>query len=69
MQLTMTASEVVADLRTHGMKISVARLIDGFESGVYPFGRVTSTGKRRRVEIFSAEYQAWLVKMGVSIGS
>ena len=60
--LTMTATECVEVLRRYGVNSSIKTLIDGIESGVYPFGRIVSTGEtgRRYVEIFRVDFCQWL---------
>ena len=60
--MTISAVDAVKILRQRGMHITVKRLIDGFESGLYPFGRVIAVGKtgRRTVEIFQRELDEWI---------
>ena len=57
----MTLSEVVEDLRGLGMKISTNSLSDGIASGLYPFGKIASTGDtgRRNIRIFRTDYEQW----------
>lgn len=65
MSITVTATEAVRQLREAGMHMTVARLVDGIESGSYPFGRIVRAGPtgRRTVEIFRKDLQAWLEQM------
>ena len=65
--MTVTATEAAAVLRSKGMKITVKRLVDGIQEGVYPFGRIVSTGDtgRRSVEIFRGDLERFIKeKMG-----
>ncbi len=58
--LMMTATECVEVLRKHGVRLTVKTLVDGLEAGAYPFGRVTSGGERRMVEIYRVDFCEWL---------
>ena len=60
--MTVTATEAAAVLRAKGMKVSVKRLVDGIQAGVYPFGRIVATGSsgRRTVEIFRGDLENWI---------
>ena len=65
--MTVTATEAAKVLRSHGMKISVGRLVDGIQDGDYPFGRIVSIGDtgRRSVEIFRGDLERFIKeKMG-----
>ena len=63
--LTMTPSECVEVLRNYGMKTTTRVIIDGIESGAYPFGRIVYKGEtgRRKVEIFRIHFCQWLHEM------
>lgn len=60
--ITMTASEVCQELRLRGIPTTATKVIDGIESGAYPFGRISHVGEhgRRRVEIFRVDFDAWI---------
>lgn len=62
MRITVTCNECLQMLREAGMKISAKRLVDGFQDGSYPFGRVISVGDtgRRRCEIFAKDVREWI---------
>lgn len=63
MKMTMTASDVVKELRKLGMHTDIRRVVDGIECGAYPFGRIVRSGpacKRRSVEIFTVDFWAWV---------
>ena len=58
---TMTLADVVADMRTRGMKATNKTVSDGIASGVFPFGTILGTGVtgRRSILIFRCDYEAW----------
>lgn len=54
-KLTVNINEAVEILRNAGIPMTAARLADGIESGVYPFGRLvrkSETTGQRFFEIF-----------------
>lgn len=57
----MTLAEVLGEMRERGMPIGQGALSDGIENGVFPFGRVMSTGKtgRRQFLILRKDFEAW----------
>lgn len=58
---TMTLAEVVADMRSRGMKIKESTVSDGIASGIFPFGSilgVSPTG-RRNFLILRCDYERW----------
>lgn len=62
MRPTMTLREVAEAMRAVGFRTSEPMIVNGIESGRYPFGAVISVGKtgRRRVEILRVDFDAWL---------
>lgn len=57
----MTLTEVVADMRSRGMRIKPHTLSDGIASGVFPFGSILSVGEtgRRSILILRCDYEKW----------
>lgn len=58
---TMTLAEVVADMRSRGVKIKESTVSNGIASGAFPFGSVLSTGEtgRRSFLILRCDYEKW----------
>lgn len=61
-KLTMTVQEVYLAMREAGIVCTPMRIIDGIQSGLYPFGIVTNVGEtgRRTVLIYRVDFEAWL---------
>lgn len=57
----MTLAEVVADMRSRGVRIKVNTLSDGIASGTFPFGSILSVGEtgRRSILILRCDYEKW----------
>lgn len=67
---TMNLEDVARDMRSRGMKIRKSTISDCIASGVFPFGKVLSTGAtgRRHILIFRSDYEAWASeKLGATI--
>lgn len=69
MRPLITATDCAKLLRSVGIPVSVPRLVDGIESGYFPFGIVKATGPhgRRSVEIFRVDLERWLREKGVEL--
>lgn len=61
-KIMMGLHDVNRAMRKVGIHTSPVVIADGIASGVYPFGRVVSTGPtgRRHFEIFAVDFYAWL---------
>ena len=57
----MTINEVVADMRSIGMKVGHGTVSDGIVSGLFPFGKLLaeSPSGRRTFIILRKEYEKW----------
>lgn len=60
----MTINEVMNDMRRRGMGMTQRTIGDNIEAGVFPFGRVLTTGEtgRRTFLILRRDYEAWADK-------
>lgn len=61
----MTLAECTEEMRAKGFRTSPARIRNGLESGLYPFGRIISVGAtgRKATEIYRVKFEAWLREM------
>lgn len=68
-KLTLTLHECEDILRSYGIRCSARGIAAGFESGVYPFGRIKGVGRtgRRETEIFRADLEKWLREKGAEV--
>ena len=65
---TMTVQETVEELRTLGMSISLDKLRDGIEQGVYPFGTCIQM-KSREFDVFRVLFDKWVDERAVEKSS
>ena len=60
----MTVQEACEELRALGMSISLDKLRDGIEQGVYPFGTCIHM-KERKFDIFRVLFNKWVDERAV----
>ena len=65
----VTATEAASIMRSAGIRTSATRIVDGIESGAYPFGRIVSVGPngRRVTEIFRKDFYEFLREKGIEV--
>ena len=56
---TLTVQEACEELRALGMSISLDKLRDGIEQGVFPFG-ICIQMKERKFDIFRVPFDKWI---------
>ena len=65
----VTAKETASIMRRLGISTSTSKIVDGIESGAYPFGRIVRVGKsgRRTTEIFRKDLYDFLRGKGIDV--
>ena len=65
----VTAKETASIMRRLGIPTSTSKIVDGIESGAYPFGRIVRVGEsgRRTTEIFRKDLYEFLRGKGIEI--
>lgn len=70
--ITLTVHQAMQICRENGWQVSQSQFTDGMEKGIYPFGRLVSTGStgRRTFEIFRGDLLRFIYeKSGEGIGN
>ena len=65
----VSAAEAAQIMRRAGIRTSPTRIVDGIESGAYPFGRIVSVGPsgKRSTEIFRKDLYDFLRQKGIEV--